>query len=131
MNWWAALSAVISPPAVLYVLRIIRERTGAYARASASEIDYLRAESKREREECAVEKARDAGTIAGQAARIHELERIAAENALELQRAESTASALLLARDLARDNADALQAQIDAGAEDVRLARAALRGMKT
>jgi hypothetical protein len=74
MNIWQLIAALAGTPSVAFVIRSIFRRLDGNARATSREVDYLRGELVRERQQCADEKAELEARIAFQV-EVHETQR--------------------------------------------------------
>lgn len=74
MNIWQMIAALAGAPSVAFVVRAIFRRLDGSARATSREVDYLRGELVRERQQCADEKAELEARIAFQV-EVHEAQR--------------------------------------------------------
>lgn len=74
MNVWQLIAALAATPSAAFVVRAIFRRLDGSARAAAREVDYLRGELVRERQECDDEKAELEARIAFQV-EVHEAQR--------------------------------------------------------
>lgn len=74
MNIWQLIAALAGTPSVAFVVRAIFRRLDGSARATSREVDYLRGELVRERQQCADEKAELEARIAFQV-EVHETQR--------------------------------------------------------
>jgi hypothetical protein len=74
MNIWQLVAALAGTPSVAFVVRAIFRRLDGSARATSREVDYLRGELVRERQQCADEKAELEERIAFQI-EVHETQR--------------------------------------------------------
>jgi len=74
MNIWQLIAALAGTPSVALVIRSIFRRLDGSARATSREVDYLRGELVRERQQCADEKAELEARIAFQV-EVHETQR--------------------------------------------------------
>jgi hypothetical protein len=74
MNIWQLIAALAGTPSVAFVVRAIFRRLDGSARATSREVDYLRGELVRERQQCADEKAELEARIAFQV-EVHEAQR--------------------------------------------------------
>lgn len=95
MNVWQLIAALAGTPSVAFVVRAIFRRLDGSARATSREVDYLRGELVRERQQCADEKAELEARIAFQVEvhstqqnRIAQLERRTIELKAELETTE-------------------------------------------
>lgn len=95
MNVWQMVAALAATPSAAFVVRAIFRRLDGSARAAAREVDYLRGELVRERQQCADEKAELEARIAFQVEvhstqqnRIAQLERRTIELKAELEATE-------------------------------------------
>ena len=95
MNVWQLIAALAGTPSVAFVVRAIFRRLDGSARATSREVDYLRGELVRERQQCTDEKAELEARIAFQIEvhstqqnRIAQLERRAIELKSELEATE-------------------------------------------
>lgn len=95
MNIWQLVAALAGTPSVAFVVRAIFRRLDGSARATSREVDYLRGELVRERQQCADEKAELEARIAFQVEvhstqqnRIAQLERRTIELKAELEATE-------------------------------------------
>ena len=66
MNIWQLVAALAGTPSVAFVVRAIFRRLDGSARATSREVDYLRGELVRERQQCADEKTELEARIAFQ-----------------------------------------------------------------
>lgn len=74
MNVWQLIAALAGAPSVALVIRSIFRRLDGTARTTSREVDYLRGELVRERQQCADEKAELEARIAFQV-EVHETQR--------------------------------------------------------
>lgn len=74
MNIWQLIAALAGTPSVAFVVRAIFRRLDGSARATSREVDYLRGELVRERQQCTDEKAELEARIAFQV-EVHEAQR--------------------------------------------------------
>ena len=74
MNIWQLIAALAGTPSVALVIRSIFRRLDGSARATSREVDYLRGELVRERQQCDDEKAELEARIAFQV-EVHETQR--------------------------------------------------------
>ena len=74
MNIWQLIAALAGTPSVALVIRSIFRRLDGTARTTSREVDYLRGELVRERQQCADEKAELEARIAFQI-EVHETQR--------------------------------------------------------
>ena len=74
MNIWQLIAALAGTPSVALVIRSIFRRLDGSARATSREVDYLRGELVRERQQCADEKSELEARIAFQI-EVHETQR--------------------------------------------------------
>ena len=74
MNIWQLIAALANTPSVAFVVHAIFRRLDSSARATSREVDYLRGELVRERQQCADEKAELEARIAFQV-EVHEAQR--------------------------------------------------------
>lgn len=95
MNVWQLIAALAGTPSVAFVVRAIFRRLDGNARATSREVDYLRGELVRERQQCTDEKAELEARIAFQVEvhstqqnRIAQLERRNIELKSELEATE-------------------------------------------
>ena len=95
MNIWQLVAALAGTPSVALVIRSIFRRLDGSARTTSREVDYLRGELVRERQQCTDEKAELEARIAFQIEvhstqqnRIAQLERRAIELKSELEATE-------------------------------------------
>lgn len=95
MNIWQIIAALAGTPSVAFVVRAIFRRLDGSARATSREVDYLRGELVRERQQCTDEKAELEARIAFQVEvhstqqnRIAQLERRTIELKAELEATE-------------------------------------------
>jgi chromosome segregation ATPase len=95
MNIWQLVAALAGTPSVAFVVRAIFRRLDGSARATSREVDYLRGELVRERQQCTDEKAELEARIAFQVEvhstqqnRIAQLERRTIELKSELEATE-------------------------------------------
>lgn len=98
MNIWQMIAALAGAPSVAFVVRAIFRRLDGSARATSREVDYLRGELVRERQECADEKAELEARIAYQV-EVHETLRKAV-NSLERRNIELKGELETAQRDL-------------------------------
>lgn len=74
MNIWQLVAALAGTPSVAFVVRAIFRRLDGSARATSREVDYLRGELVRERQQCADETSELEARIAFQI-EVHETQR--------------------------------------------------------
>ena len=98
MNVWQLIAALAATPSAAFVVRAIFRRLDGSARAAAREVDYLRSELVRERQECDDEKAELEARIAYQV-EVHETQRKAI-NSLERRNIELKGELETAQRDL-------------------------------
>lgn len=98
MNIWQLVAALAGTPSVAFVVRAIFRRLDGSARATSREVDYLRGELVRERQQCADEKAELEARIAYQI-EVHETQRKAI-NSLERRNIELKAELDVAHQDL-------------------------------
>lgn len=99
MNVWQLIAALASAPSVGLVIRAIFRRLDGSARTTSREVDYLRGELVRERQQCADEKAELEERIAYQV-EVHEAQRKQI-NSLERRNIELKNDLDVVQRDLA------------------------------
>ena len=98
MNVWQLIAALAGAPSVGLVIRAIFRRLDGSARTTSREVDYLRGELVRERQQCADEKAELEARIAYQV-EVHEAQRKAL-NSLERRNIELKAELDVAHQDL-------------------------------
>lgn len=98
MNIWQLIAALAGAPSVALVIRSIFRRIDGSARTTSREVDYLRGELVRERQQCADEKAELEARIAYQI-EVHETQRKAL-NSLERRNIELKAELDVAHQDL-------------------------------
>ncbi len=98
MNIWQIVAALAGTPSVALVIRSIFRRLDGTARTTSREVDYLRGELVRERQECADEKAELEARI-GYQVEVHETQRKAI-NSLERRNIELKGELETAQRDL-------------------------------
>jgi len=98
MNIWQLVAALAGTPSVALVIRSIFRRLDGSARTTSREVDYLRGELVRERQQCADEKAELEARIAYQI-EVHETQRKAL-NSLERRNIELKAELDVAHQDL-------------------------------
>jgi len=98
MNIWQLIAALAGTPSVALVIRSIFRRLDGSARTTSREVDYLRGELVRERQQCADEKTELEARIAYQI-EVHEAQRKAL-NSLERRNIELKAELDVAHQDL-------------------------------
>ena len=73
MTVWQTIAAICATPSAIAVVRMIAQRMSTSSRAASREVDYLRLEIKRERDECEHERVEYNARIAAQIASHAEL----------------------------------------------------------
>ena len=115
---WKALAALLATPGALVVFRAVAKRLGRVPKEKASEVDYLRDECKREREE----------------ARIAVRDALAAERAdcaVEIEDREQEIARLRHVIDRLTNETRALEARLKVTEHDLETARRFVDGATT
>jgi septal ring factor EnvC (AmiA/AmiB activator) len=73
MTVWQTIAAICATPSAIAVVRMVAQRMSTSSRAASREVDYLRSEIKRERDECEHERVEYNARIAAQIASHAEL----------------------------------------------------------